>query len=259
MVRRLSYSTHERQKQIVELARSAGRLDVGATALLLDVSPETLRRDLRVLENKGLIRRTYGAILPTEVGRYEATMGAREANDAEEKYAIAAGAVGLIEGMSTIFLDEGVLPRLIAVKLPVDRSLTVVTPSLPIASELAENSGHEVIVLGGRVRPKTLGTVDQWGIDMLSKLMVDLAFIGTNGVSADRGLTTPDPAVAAAKSAALKASRQSALVCEHTKFGVTSFVQFAAVSDVDYIVTGTQLPLSVATRMSHLGPRVFRY
>ncbi|MFC9558109.1 DeoR/GlpR family DNA-binding transcription regulator [Agromyces sp. NPDC056965] len=252
-------SSQNRQQRIVALARSSGRLDVLATAQLLQVSPETLRRDLRLLENRGLIRRTYGAILPTEVGRYETDMSTRETNDADEKIAIASGAVELIEGASTIFLDEGVLPRLISVQLPADRSLTVVTPSLPIASELAAAAIHEVIILGGRVRPKTLGTVDQWGIDMLNRLMVDLAFVGTNGVSIERGLTTPDPAVAAAKHAALNASRQTALVSEHTKFGVTSFVKFADVSDFDYIVTGTQLPLSTASRLSRLGPRVLRY
>ena len=79
--------------------------------------------------------------------------------------------------------------------------------SLPVATTLAARAGVQVIILGGRVRGSTLGVVDQWPTQMLSGLVIDLAIIGANGVTLEHGMTTPDPAVAAVKAAAVRASR----------------------------------------------------
>src|SRR5205809_1001783 len=80
--------------------------------------------------------------------------------------------------------------------LPGNRPLTVVTASLPTAAVLAAGGSATVLLLGGRVRGRTLATVDHWTTQMLSGFVLDLAFIGANGISRKRGLTTPDPAVA---------------------------------------------------------------
>lgn len=240
------------------MARHAGRLQVVDTARELRISTETLRRDLRVLESTGLIRRSYGAIFPTEVGRYELPMQLRPENDPGEKEAIAAKAVDLLTSASAVYLDEGALPLLMLRHLPIDRSLTVVTPSIPLAAELAAGHRHDVILLGGRLRPATLGTVDHWAIDMLTTMMVDVAILGANGVEYEHGATTPDPTVCAVKAAAVRSARQSVLAIEHTKFGVISFARFATVEDFDVIVTGHQLRSTTVRRFQQVGPRVLQ-
>lgn len=82
--------------------------------------------------------------------------------------------------------------------------LTVVTSSLLAAQELAECPQVTVLLLGGRMRGRTQATVDHWALRMLGEMVIDVAFLGANGISRERGLTTPDPAVAAVKQEAVR-------------------------------------------------------
>ena len=151
-----------------------------------------------------------------------------------------------------------VVPDL-AEALPTDRPLTVVTASLPIAALLADaSSAITVLMLGGRVRGRTLATVDHWATQMLSGFVIDLAFIGANGISRERGLTTPDPAVADVKAQVVRVSRRRVFSGIHPKFGASSFCRFAEVTDFEAIITDTALPASEAHRYSLLGPQVIR-
>ncbi|WP_459170933.1 DeoR/GlpR family DNA-binding transcription regulator, partial [Streptomyces stelliscabiei] len=107
-------------------------------------------------------------------------------------------------------------------------------------------------------RPGTLATVDHWTTRMLAGFVIDLAYIGANGITRDHGLTTPDPAVSEVKAQAMRASRRTVFAGVHTKFGAASFCRFAGVGDLDAIVTSTLLPASEAHRYSLLGPQVTR-
>jgi DeoR family fructose operon transcriptional repressor len=93
---------------------------------------------------------------------------------------------------------------------------------------------------------------------MLRDLVIDLAFLGANGISRDHGLTTPDPAVAAVKSEVVARSRRRIFVGLHTKFGAASFCRFADIEDFELLVTDTGLSPSEARRFSVLGPQVVR-
>jgi DeoR family fructose operon transcriptional repressor len=170
---------------------------------------------------------------------------------------MAACAVQLLHGAETVYLDEGFTPRLIAERIA-DRELTVVTSSLLAAEVLAHSHTVTVLLLGGRMRGRTLATVDHWATDMLGSLVIDVAFLGTNGISLEHGLTTPDPAVAAVKHTAVKVARRRILVAAHSKFGVNSFCRFAEVSDFEAIVTGSELNTAEARSYEALGPSVIR-
>jgi DeoR/GlpR family transcriptional regulator of sugar metabolism len=248
----------ERQHRILSVARSEGTVDVGKLAADLAVAPETIRRDLRQLEQHGLVRRTHGGAYPVETARFETTLAMRTTRRVPEKRRIAAAAVGLLADAETLFIDEGFTPQLIAEALPTDRSLTVVTASLPIAAVLASSSSVTVLMLGGRVRGRTLATVDHWATQMLAGFVIDLAFIGANGISREHGLTTPDPAVADVKAQVVRTARRRVFSGIHTKFGASSFCRFAEVADFETIITDTNLPASEAHRYSLLGPQVIR-
>src|SRR5262249_38459998 len=173
-----------------------------------------------------------------------------------EKRRIAAAAVGLLGDAETIFIDEGFTPQLIAEALPPGRPLTVVTASLPTAALLATAGSVTVLLLGGRVRGRTLATVDHWATRMLSGFVLDLAFVGANGISREHGLTAPDPAVAEVKAQVVKVARRRIFCGVHTKFGVSSFCRFAEIGDFETIITDTSLPATEAHRYSLLGPQV---
>ena len=153
-------------------------MDVAALAAELSVSPETVRRDLRVLEDRGLVRRTHGGAHPVESAGFETTLAARTTRHVPQKARIATAAVELLGEADTVFVDEGFTPQLIAEALPQDRPLTVVTASLTTAGPLAEREHAQVLLLGGRVRGTTLATVDHWATDMLAGLVIDLAYVG---------------------------------------------------------------------------------
>ncbi|MFF2655074.1 DeoR/GlpR family DNA-binding transcription regulator [Streptomyces sp. NPDC058045] len=248
----------ERQRRIVRTARRAGSVEVAVLAEELGVAKETVRRDLRALEDHGLVRRTHGGAYPVESAGFETTLAFRTTVQVPEKRRIAAAAAGLLGDAETVFVDEGFTPQLIAEALPRDRPLTVVTASLATAGVLAGAPHTSVLLLGGRVRPGTLATVDHWTTRMLSGFVLDLAFIGANGITREHGMTTPDPAVAEVKSQAVRASRRTVFAGVHSKFGAVSFCRFAQVTEVEAIVTSSLLPASEAHRYSLLGPQVIR-
>lgn len=242
-----------RRDELIRIVRERGSVNVATLAELLQVPPATLRRDLRMLEARSMIRRSYGEVHAVESSRHETSIAWRASNEPEHRARIAEAAVTMLDGASTIYIDEGRTTALVSDRLPNDRPLTIVTPSLLVAAELAVDTPHEVLLLGGRVRGRTMGTVDYWARDMLAGFVIDLAFLGANGVTAAHGLTTPDPAVAAVKSAAVRASRRRIFVGDHTKFGVSSFARFAAITDFERFVTTDRVPAGEARRLAHLG------
>jgi DeoR family fructose operon transcriptional repressor len=248
----------ERQRQILVRARAEGRVDVGSLAADLGAAPETVRRDLGQLSDRGLLLRTHGGAYPVESAGFESNIAHRTTSWIAEKRRIAAAAADRLHGAETVYIDEGVTPQFVAQALSPDGPLTVVTSSLLAASALAESPSITVLLLGGRLRGRTLATVDHWAIRMLGELVIDLAYLGANGISREHGLTTPDPAVAAVKAQAMAQARRKVFVGAHSKFGVSSFCRFADVSDFEALVTDTGLSTAEAHRYSVLGPQVIR-
>lgn len=249
--------SESRQSQILEFARTRGRVEVVPLSSELGVATETIRRDLRVLADRRLVKRVHGGAIPLESAGFESGVDYRSRVDLAQKRRIAAATAELLHGAETVYLDEGFTPRLVAERLA-DRELTVVTSSLLAAEALADSDSVTVLLLGGRMRGRTLATVDHWALGMLRDLVIDLAVLGTNGISLEHGLTTPDPAVAAVKHEAVVRARRSVLVAANSKFGMDSFCRFAEIADFEAIVTGTELSTAEAQPYAALGPQVIR-
>lgn len=248
----------ERQRLILVRARADGRVEVGSLANDLAVAEETVRRDLRELVDRGVLQRVHGGAYPVESAGFESDIAHRSTSLVGQKRRIAAAAVDRLHGAETVYVDEGVTPQFVAEAMRPESPITVVTSSLLAAGALAESANVTVLLLGGRMRGRTLATVDHWALRMLRDLVIDLAFLGANGISRDHGLTTPDPAVAAVKSEVVARSRRRVFVGLHTKFGAASFCRFADISDFEVLVTDTGLSPSEARRYSVLGPQVVR-
>jgi DeoR/GlpR family transcriptional regulator of sugar metabolism len=248
----------ERQDQILLRARADGRVDVGKLAVDLGVAAETVRRDLRQLVDRGVLQRVHGGAYPVESAGFETNIAHRSSSLIAEKRRIGAAAAERLHGAETVYIDEGVTPQFVAEALPPEVRLTVVTSSLLAATALAESPSVTVLLLGGRLRGRTMATVDHWATQMLGELVIDLAYLGANGISREHGLTTPDPAVAAVKSQVVARARRKVFVGLHTKFGVSSFCRFAQVADFEALVTDTGLSAGEAHRFAVLGPQVIR-
>ncbi|ARF57933.1 DeoR/GlpR family DNA-binding transcription regulator [Streptomyces gilvosporeus] len=248
----------ERHHRLLTLARKNGRLEVADAAADFGVAPETIRRDLAELARRGLVRRTRGGAYPVESAGFETDLAQRVTLHVENKRRIAAQGAKLLGDAETVFVDEGYTPQILAGLLPTDRPLTVVTASLPTAAAVAESPHITTLLLGGRVRARTLASVGSWACSMLAGFVIDLAYIGSNGISRECGLTTPDPTVADVKAKALEVSRRRIFLGHHGKFGASSFCRFAEISDFETIITDTGLSAAEAHRYALLGPRVLR-
>jgi DeoR family fructose operon transcriptional repressor len=246
----------ERQRLLLETARQEGRVRVNAAAKSLSVTPETVRKDLAALQEDGLIMRVHGGGLPVETLAYEPGVTARTEH-AEEKERIGRAALDELPPGGVVFIEAGSTTARFAELIPADFPVTVVTNSLPIALQLASRStAATVVILGGRVRPVTLGSVDALAIRNFQDLFVDVAFLGTNGLSMERGLTTPDIAEAETKRAALHCSNRRVLLADHGKVGKVSFCRYGELSDIDLLITDTGLGGQRAEELSSAIGRV---
>ncbi|MDT0304951.1 DeoR/GlpR family DNA-binding transcription regulator [Streptomonospora wellingtoniae] len=227
----------ERRQVLVQRARRDGRVDVSPASEELAVTPETIRRDLGVLERQGALRRVYGGAVPVERVDFEPSVTLRDRTSEAEKERIARAAVDQLPERGTVLLDGGTTTARLAGLVPDGVELTVVTNSLPAANRLVVRPGCELHLLGGRVRATTLASVGTWGQDVLDGLTVDVGFFGTNGFSYARGCTTPDPAESAVKAAMVRACRRRVLLADHTKYGDDHFSRFARLEEMDVVVT----------------------
>jgi DeoR family transcriptional regulator, fructose operon transcriptional repressor len=248
----------ERQQAILHRARTEGRVDVVALAEELAVTTETIRRDLTVLERAGVVRRVHGGAIPVERLGFEPAVATRDTVMTGEKERIAKAALAELPNEGSVILDAGTTTGRLAAVLPADRELTVVVNSPAIAAQLAARPNLTVLMVGGRVRGRTLAAVDDWALAPLATLCVDVAFMATNGVSTARGLTTPDIAEAAVKRAMIGAARRTVLLADHTKVGNDCMARFADLADVDVLITDAGLDEETASAFGQAGLRVVR-
>jgi DeoR family fructose operon transcriptional repressor len=246
----------ERHKQILDTARSIGRVEVAGLARELAVTPETVRRDLTALERRGVLRRVHGGAIPVERLGSEPGVADREGHSTSQKERIARAALDELPDGGSIILDAGTTTVRLAQLLPTDRELTVVTHSIPVATILTARSNVNLHLLGGVVRPRTLAAVGEWTKSQIADVFADVAFMGTNGISVERGLTTPDIAEATVKRALIQASRRTVVLADHTKFGREDFARFGQLGLIDTVITDDGLDAELAEDIENAGPRV---
>lgn len=231
----------QRQQAIIRTLRAAGRVDAADIARKLTVTSETIRKDIIQLERQGLLRRVHGGAVPIGDLSYEPAVTA-QLKHVEEKERIARAALAQLPATGSIIIDAGSTTARLAALLPDDRELTVFTNALPIALTLLTRPRLTVFAIGGRLRSQTLATVGGWAARMFAEINVDVAFLGTNGISGERGLTTPDPADAAIKRLMLHSARRKVLLADHSKIGHLSACKHADLADIDLLITDTGLP-----------------
>ena len=248
----------ERQQAIAARVADRGRLAVTALAEEFGVTTETVRRDLAVLERAGTLRRVHGGAVPAgALTLVEPGLAERHRSRSEQKRGIATAALAFLPGADgSIVLDGGTTTAALAEILPADRRLLAVTSSIPIAARLSMTPGVTVHLLGGRVRGVTQCAVGEEAIRKLADLRVDVAFLGTNGITPDHGFTTPDDAEAATKRAMVRAGQRVVVLADSTKLGREHLVRFAAVEDVDVLVTDAGADPGVVAELEKAGIEV---
>lgn len=248
----------ERQHEILRRARAIGRVEVMRLADDLDVTSEMIRCDLTVLERAGVVRRVNGGAVPIERLGFEPALAARDAVQTTEEERIAKTAIAELPDGGAVIIDAGTIASRLVDLFPTEQEFTVVVNSPPLATALAIRPNLTVIMLGGRVRPRTLAAVDDLGLNPLGNLYADVAFMATSGLSVERGLTTLDPAEADVKRAMIRAARRTVLLADHTKIGIDHFARFGSLDDVDLLITDSGLNDAMTDELEQTGLRIVR-
>ncbi len=229
--------SQERRNRIVELIHERKKVTVHELCQLLDVSPATVRGDLRDLDREGQLVRTHGGAMEKSRARFEEIISRRSAENLAAKQAIAAAARTYVSDGDTIILDTGTTTLELARLLTNAQQLTVVTNDLEIARILENAEGIEVLVLGGSLRKGYRCTVGPSGVRAVQDLRADTAFMATNSLSLEAGATTPDLQQAETKKAMLSVARKLIVLCDSSKLGRDSFARFAAMEQIDLLIT----------------------
>ncbi len=248
----------ERQHAIWQRIQRDGRVGVAELSDEFGVAAETIRRDLSALEGTGLVKRVHGGAVPANRLVFESSLEDRSQVMTEEKDRIAVAALDELPTTGAVFIDAGSTTARLVEHIPMDSELTVITNSITAAVALVRFPRLTVMTIGGRVRSGTLAEVDDWALRNLSELRVDVAFVGANAVSVERGLATPDPAEAAVKRAIIHSGERNVLLTDHTKFGAVSLLTFAELTDLDAIITGKDLDDEVVAEIEATGVAIAR-
>lgn len=230
-----------RQNAIREQLVAQKTATVAELALALNVTKETIRRDLRAMEAKGELLRTHGGAHLPELPPDTALAPRRRDTNVAAKEQIAQKCDSLIAPGDTIFLDGSMTAWYIAQRIS-HRSLTVLTPSLPIASLLAASPSITLILVGGTFARSTSSCTGPGACQALEQYFVDKAFLSPRFASLDHGLTDPTEPEARLRRTAMAHAREVYLAVDGSKLDRTSFAFIAPLSSITGFITEDPVP-----------------
>lgn len=227
----------ERQEQIMAMLGTSGQITVSEIMEALSVSDMTVRRDLNELSERGLLIRTHGGArtMAGPVPAYERSHTEKKELHESEKKEIAVMAASMVSDEETVFLGPGTTPEQIACCLQ-NRSIRVVTNSLPVFEILNQSPSVDLILTGGEYRSNTGAFVGSVALRALENMRFSKAFISVNGI-VNNAVYTYSEAEGEIQRVALNCSAQKILAADSSKFGCYDFYEFYQLSDFDHIIT----------------------
>ena len=227
-----------RRSELVRLARVHGQVTIAGLMEMFDVSADTVRRDLDLLAERGLLARTHGgAVASDDLVTRDAPFAERLTTRKAAKDRIARAAVTLVNDGETLIINGGSTTRAFAAELGVRRNLTVVTNNLEVPLVLGGETVRDIYVLGGQYRAEAQVTIGELGFGTVTGISADMAVIGVGGLSAAGGLSTTILAEAGMIAAMIAAARRTIVLADVSKCGHNSFAQIAPLARVDTLVT----------------------
>lgn len=228
----------ERHQELTEAIKSNGKITIAEIAKKYGISEESARRDLRLLEQKGVCKRTHGgAILPQQVSVKPPIDRDFSQMPVLSNYReIARAAAAMIQQNDTVYLTGGSLGYLMIAFLPKDIHFTVVVNSVDIGKELRDFGNIEVYITGGKMR-QSGSLVDSLANEFVSRLHFDIAFLTGGGLTAAFGLSNGTDETASFQRTIIRNSRRKYLLMPSAKIGVDSFVKVCAVEEFNQIIT----------------------
>ncbi len=247
----------EREKYILKHLDQNGFIDVTDIERHCGVSAITARRDLDALAQKGYLLRTHGGAVKEDNTNDLFTFSAASNQNKENKIAIAAFASRFIEDNDTILLDSGSTVYHLCGAILNKKNIQVITSSLPAVSQLIKSPYIKVFLIGGEVFPERRATYGPIATEHISQYHVKKAFIGTDGISLQRGLTVRDVNEATRLKSMIDVADEVYLLCDSSKIELNFLFRLAPISAVDYLITDKGIKKEVAEQYRDNGIQLF--
>lgn len=230
-----------RQRSLLDAVRQKGTVSVEALAVQLGVTPQTVRRDVKLMEEARLLARYHGGVgLPSSVKNIDYHQ--RQELNSDAKRRIASAVAAQVPNGYSLLINIGTTTEEVARALAHHHGLHVVTNNLNVAAILADNIDCEVIVAGGVVRGRDRGIVGEATIDFIRQFKVDIGIIGISSIDEDGSLRDFDAREVKVAQAIIEQSREVWLVADRDKFGRKALVRMADLAQVDVLFTDAAPP-----------------
>lgn len=247
-----SLSSYERQREITRLLERVGRLSVLQICEQFKISEATARRDLETLSEQGRVQRVHGGVIPVRQATPEMPILQRSRESEKEKKRIGRTAAGLVQEGETVFLGSGTTVLQVAQNL-IDRSITVITNSLPVINLMSEKENITLISLGGILRDSELSFIGHITEQALAEVRTDKVFIGIRAISLKQGLTNDYLTETLTDRAILDAGREIIVVADHTKVNTVSAAFLAPITAIHTFVTDSETPVDFIASLQERG------
>lgn len=249
-------SIAERHQYILNKIQTDGSVDVQALCKELDVSSVTIRKDLKLLEDKNLLFRTHGGATLNNPYTVDKPVNEKELLQSAEKQQIGAMAAELIEPNDSIIIASGTTVLALARCIRPKGSLTVITSALNVALELLHHNDIEVIQLGGLLRRSSSSVTGPYSDNILGNVFCSKLFLGVDGIDLEFGLTTTNAYEAHLNRHMIDASQKVIVVADSTKFGKRGFGKICGIEEVDHIITDSGVSPQTIKTLESLGIKV---
>ena len=246
----------ERHNFILERLRERGFVTVADLGRNLDVSEATVRRDLRRLEERGLLFRTHGGANPPSHLVYDRPVSEKAKQNAREKERIGRAAAALIQENDSVIFASGTTVMQVAKHVDPEIHLTVLTSAINVAIELSRHPTAELIQLGGMVRNTSTSAVGPMAEEMMASYSCRKLFLGVDGLDITHGLTTTNPFEASLNKRMIAAAQEVIVVTDCSKFGLRGFSHICSMEEVDKIITDDKLPTATLHVLEERGLEV---
>ncbi len=230
----------ERQQIILDALRRDGKVVATELSARLQVSEDTIRRDLRELAASGRLTRVHGGGLPHSPA--SASYAERQRQSPQAKVAIAHAAAALIQPGQVVILDGGTTNQQLARAIPHDLHATIITNSPPIATELAEHPALEIILIGGTFYKSSLVTIGAAVVAAFQQVRADLCMLGICSLHPEAGITLPDYEECFVKQAMMRNAAQVVALVSHEKLGTASPYTVAPITALTHLITEENIP-----------------
>jgi DeoR/GlpR family transcriptional regulator of sugar metabolism len=242
----------QRQALILEMVREDGAVRVADLVSTLGVSDMTVRRDLELLHERGLLEKVHGGAAAIEGSAlFEPGFTVKSSMMQAEKSAIANAAVSLVAPGTAIAISAGTTTFAMARRLAEVPGLTVLTNSVPVADVLyRDGRSDQTVILSGGVRTPSDALVGPFAVEVIRSLHVDTVFMGTHGMDPHSGFTTPNILEAETNRALIQAGRHLVVLADHTKWGIIGISAVGRLEEADTLITDSGLDPSAQSLLS---------